>query len=433
MSVTHEYRDICHTVCSFIASIINMKHKVIFFFPHNPWPPRTGAHKRCLEMLAGLQEIGCEVTLLSSTISSETKWERSSIEVLNTDFGVNVHVYEGTMLDLKFKTLVRNLYQILKRNPPINSLRHSPPGMRHWFKGVFTKIWPDIVIISYAYWDRLLDQRMRKMAVCVIDSIDLLTLNMQMRHALKKYLPVPPITDDNIKDERILEEDYFEKLGLVTDAEEFRVYDKYDYTIAISPSEAFIIQKNVQKTRVLLIPMTHEVHRISNNYSGPALFPTGPNPFNIQGYLYFIKRVLPKVQRRVPFFSLQVTGSCCEHISATRGILMSGFIPDLKVVYETARFVVCPVFGGTGQQVKIVEAMAHGVPVIALRAAAKGSPIKHGINGLIAYNAERFADYVVQLWNDNQLCFKLGESARDTIAAEFSRPNLLKGLSMIVD
>jgi len=271
------------------------------------------------------------------------------------------------------------------------------------------------------------------MAICVIDSIDLLTLNIQMRHALEKCLPVPPISEDKINDERILEEDYFEKLGLVTHGEEFRVYDKYDYTIAISPSEAHIIERNIQKTRVLLIPMTHGVHRIRNSYSGLPLFPTGPNPFNIQGYLYFVKRVLPKVRKRMPFFSLQVTGSCCEYIAGAKDILMSGFIPDLKVVYETARFVVCPVFGGTGQQVKIVEAMAHGVPVIALRAAAEGSPIKHGINGLIAYNAETFADYVVQLWNNNQLCFKLGEAARDTIAAEFSRASLLKGLSVIVD
>lgn len=409
-----------------------MKRKVISFFPHNPWPPRTGAHKRCLEMLVGLKEIGCEVTLLSSTLSSETEWTRSSVEILKANLVADLHVYEGSSLDWKFKTVVRKFYRLLKKNPPVNSSLYSPPGMCRWFERIFHKISPDIVIINYAYWDRLLNHRMRKLAVCAIDSHDLLTLHMQMHQALQKFLPTPPIIADKI-DERILEEDYFEKLGLVTHGEEFRVYDKYDYTIAISPSEAHIIERNIQKTRVLLIPMTHEVHRIRNSYSGLPLFPTGPNPFNIQGYLYFVKRVLPKVRKRMPFFSLQVTGSCCEYILGAKDILMSGFIPDLKVVYETARFVVCPVFGGTGQQVKIVEAMAHGVPVIALRAAAEGSPIKHGINGLIAYNAETFADYVVQLWNNNQLCFKLGEAARDTIATEFSRASLLKGLSVIVD
>ena len=432
MSVTHEHRDICHTVCSFTASVISMKRKVISFFPHNPLPPRTGAHKRCLEMLAGLQEIGCEVTLLSSTISSETKWERSSIETLNANFGVNVHVYEGTMLDLKFKKLVRNLYRILKRNPPINSLRHSPPGMRRWFKGVFTKISPDIVIISYAYWDRLLDQRMRRMAVCVIDSLDLLTLNMQMRQALQRFITISPITVDEV-DDRILEEDYFEKINLVTHRQELRVYDKYDYTIAISPFEANIIGESVQKTKVLFIPMTHEIYRICNSYSGPALYPTGPNLFNIQGYLYFMKKVLPMVRRKAPSFCLEVTGSICKHVASESGIVLRGFVPSLKALYKSSKFLVCPILGTTGQQVKIVEAMAHGVPVIALKSAAEGSPIRHGLNGMVANNAEEFADYVLQLWNNKELCRRLGHAARNTIVTEFSRARLVEQLSLIIN
>jgi glycosyltransferase involved in cell wall biosynthesis len=409
-----------------------MMKRVLVFFPHNPYPPRTGAHKRCLEMLAGLQEIGCEVTLLSSTISSETTWERSSIEVLNADFGVHVHVYEGTMLDLKFKTLIRNLYRTLKRNPPINSLRHSPPRMRRWFKGVFSKISPDIVIMNYAYWDKLLSQRMRQVAVSVIDSHDLLTLNMRMRQALQKYLPIPLNTVNKI-DERILEEDYFAKEGLVTDNEEFLIYDKYDYTIAISPSEADIIRENIQKTKVLYIPMTHQVHNICNSYLGQALFPTGPNPFNIQGYLYFVKKVLPMVRRRAPSFCLEVTGSICKHVASESGIMLRGFVPSLEALYKSSKFLVCPILGTTGQQVKIVEAMAHGVPVIALKSAAEGSPIRHGLNGMVANNAGQFADYILQLWNNRELCRSLGHAARDTIATEFSRARLVKQLSLIIN
>ena len=383
-------------------------------------------------MLGGLKDIGCEVTLLSSTISSDTKWERSSTEVLNADFGVNVHVYEGTMLDLKFRTMVKNLYRTLKRNPPINSLRHSPPGMHRWFKGVFSEISPDIVIMNYAYWDKLLSHRMRKSAVCVIDTLDLLTRNAQMRQSLQKYLSISPSTNDKI-DERILEEDYFEKTGLVTDNKEFLIYDKYDYTIAISPSEADIIRGNIQKTKVLYIPMTHQVPNICNSYSGQALFPTGPNPFNIQGYLYFVKKVLPMVRRRAPSFCLEVTGSICKHVASESRIVLRGFVPSLKALYKSSKFLVCPILGITGQQIKIVEAMAHGVPVIALKSAAAGSPIRHGLNGMVANNAEQFADYVLQLWNNKELCRGLGYAARNTIATEFSRDRLVKQLSLIIN
>ena len=48
-----------------------MSRKALFFFPHNPWPPRTGAHCRVLQMLSGLRELGCHITLASTSLYSE--------------------------------------------------------------------------------------------------------------------------------------------------------------------------------------------------------------------------------------------------------------------------------------------------------------------------------------------------------------------------
>jgi glycosyltransferase involved in cell wall biosynthesis len=111
--------------------------------------------------------------------------------------------------------------------------------------------------------------------------------------------------------------------------------------------------------------------------------------------------------------------------------MLAGFVRDLKRVYERSRCVVCPVFGTTGPQVKIVEAMAYGVPVVALRAAAAGSPIRHGVNGYIATTADEFADYLVELWNHQGLCRQMGQAARETIASEYSRSSLVHRLSSI--
>lgn len=53
-------------------------------------------------------------------------------------------------------------------------------------------------------------------------------------------------------------------------------------------------------------------------------------------------------------------------------------------IYQQAKFAICPLIGGTGQQVKIIEAMAHGLPVVALHNVSESSPIEHGVNGFIA-------------------------------------------------
>jgi hypothetical protein len=409
------------------------RRKVLCFFPQNPYPPRAGCHRRCLEMAAGLKEIGCEVTLLGSTLYAHTTtWEPSSIQTLKTDWFSDVHVYRETPLDYRFIGLLNRFYQLVKREPPVNSAVYSPPGMRRWFTRIFHEISPDMILMNYAYWDGLINHRRFKSVFRVIESLDLVTLNRQMYQAVVKYLPTPPISADQVED-HVLQEDFFEKLGLAVHPREFRVYDKYDYTIAISAKEADLIRQNIHKTKVSLIPMTQEPCYIPNSYAGPAVFPTGPNPYNIQGYLYFVKRVLPQVRSKVNSFSLQVTGYCCEHVAPAEGIVFSGFVPDIKTVYESSRFLVCPVFGGTGQQIKIIEAMAHGVPAIALRSEAQSSPIRHGVNGLVANDAAEFADYVVRLWKDRELCRQLGHAARETIAAELSPSRLLEGLSLMVE
>jgi glycosyltransferase involved in cell wall biosynthesis len=178
--------------------------------------------------------------------------------------------------------------------------------------------------------------------------------------------------------------------------------------------------------------MTQEVKSTMPSYGGAALFVTGPNPFNLQGYLYFVKHVLPRVRRQLPSFTLQVTGATCQSVLPADGVLLNGFVPDLKAAYESARFAICPVFGGTGQQVKVVEAMSYGVPVVITRAAAESSPVRHGVNGLVANNAEEFGNHCMQLWQDRALCQRLGQMAKETIAAEYSRSRLVEGLEKLI-
>jgi glycosyltransferase involved in cell wall biosynthesis len=407
--------------------------KVLFFFPHNPYPPKSGAHKRALEMLMGLKELGCKVTLISSHISSCTPWSDDSIRELEKDYVEKVYVYETSFLDRKLLRILDKFYRETKRKPSLASVFHTPPGMRKWFSKVVVKTSPHFILMNYAHWDGLLKHKALKSIPRIIETHDLLTLNSQMQATLTPYLTSASIKTGELKEE-LLDENYFRKLDLKPSKKEFKIYDQYDYTIAISKEEATAIQKNSLKTKVILIPVTQEPCNFENSYSGASVFPIGPNPFNIQGYLYFIKKVLPKILKYEPNFSVDVTGVFWNNVSLEPrpGIQLKGFVPDLKTVYQYAGFLICPVFGGTGQQVKVVEAMAHGLPVVALRQAADRSPIVHGVNGFVADNADEFAKYALQLWQDRELCKRLGNAARKTIATDFSRECTLNVLSQVI-
>ena len=45
----------------------------------------------------------------------------------------------------------------------------------------------------------------------------------------------------------------------------------------------------------------------------------------------------------------------CEQLAPVNGVELSGFVPDLTSIYTNSCFAICPLIGGTGQQVKIVD------------------------------------------------------------------------------
>lgn len=405
--------------------------KVLFFFPHNPYPAKSGAHKRCLEMLAGFKDLGFEVTLMSSTFCSETLWEMSSIEALKSQWCNDVSIYKPTILDYKITALFAKYYKITKQNPPLSSLLNTPLGMRKWFAKKFEIIKPEIIVMNYAYWDCLFHNKKFDSAHKIIDMYDLISLNSAMQNAIRKYINIPVNAEDKIE-ENLLQENFFSNLNLEVSLEEFDIFDNYEHTIVISSKEIELLRTKTIKTKIVYIPVKQPIYEIDNQYNGSAIFTIGPNLFNIQGYLYFVKKILPLILEKDPTFSLQVTGSSCKDIYSTESITLSGFVPDLQPLYQSSKFSICPVFGGTGQQIKIVEAMAHGLTVIATRFAGERSPIVHNHNGFIANNHKEFADYSLRLWQDESLCKRLGTNARESISANFSRDSLVKDLSLLL-
>jgi glycosyltransferase involved in cell wall biosynthesis len=409
-----------------------MSRKILVFFPHNPLPARTGAHRRCLEILAGLRESGSEVIFLSSTSTSESQWTDASIQELERQWVKKVFIHKPNLLDRRSRGLAYRYYRFRHQEHPLSSMLSSPLGMRWWFSEIVDRVSPDSILMNYAYWDKLIDHQKLTSVHRVIETHDLVTLNCRMQAALTKFFQNSVIRLNEVS-EHVISEHFFDQLQLSAQPQEFQIYDQYNCTIAISSSEANCIQQQTTQTQTVLVPMTQKPQMTNNDYSQAAILPVGPNPFNIQGYIYFAKKVLPHVLKQVPTFELWVSGSFGNHvlIEAPEGVTFLGFVPDLQAVYQRSRFLICPVFGGTGQQIKIIEAMAHGLPVVALKSAASRSPMQHGVNGLVAETAEEFASHVIQLWNDPSLCRQMGAAAREKIASEFSREHLCRSLSEI--
>src|SRR5262249_4042615 len=226
------------------------------------------------EVLLGLREIGCSVVLASSPFSSHTAWDRTSREAVRRLEGVELRLYHSSEADFDFMVSRGRRCEGRKAEHPFRTLQEAPPGMRAWFSSLLSETAPDAVIITRSHWDGLLDHRQFSSLHRIMDSNDLITLNVRLQRAVKECLPGPAPQPDAVPDE-LLREDFYERRGLRAHPDEFRIFDQYQSTVAITPHEAAVIRQHTRKTGVSVIPATHEVCELPNNYAGPALLPTG--------------------------------------------------------------------------------------------------------------------------------------------------------------
>jgi hypothetical protein len=403
---------------------------ILFFFPQNPYPPRSGAHVRCLEILSGLTKLNYNVIFLYANRYSENREDTETAEYLKKTGVREVFFFQGSFFEYLLSALIRRVYLLCNRIPPPGSYKYTPKRMRTWFKRLQTQFSPEIIWMNYSNNDSLVDRHSIRATKHVIDYHDLVSVNHRMLIAVKRcFSRRRPF---KVMDTAILDEHFFSDRSFPLDPRELEVLMKYDVIVAISPNEAEMLRQFCRDKTVIYLPVTFPAAYLENSYTGPALFATGPNAFNLQGFFYFTEKVLPNIQKHVHDFKLDVSGSVSEEVRTVPGITLRGFVEDLRHYYGTARFAICPVLGGTGQQIKIVEAMAYGLPVVVTRFSARTSPIVHGQTGFVAEDAQEFAEYCILLWQDPNLCRKIGEAARETIREKYSEDLLQKKLSEVV-
>jgi glycosyltransferase involved in cell wall biosynthesis len=89
-----------------------------------------------------------------------------------------------------------------------------------------------------------------------------------------------------------------------------------------------------------------------------------------------------------------------------------GFVEDLRPRLQAATVAVAPMRAGAGQQLKVLEAMASGAPVVATPLAAEAIDARSGEVLLVAGTPEAFAEAVVGLLEDPGRAQGLAADAR---------------------
>src|SRR5207253_8622584 len=89
--------------------------------------------------------------------------------------------------------------------------------------------------------------------------------------------------------------------------------------------------------------------------------------------------------------------------SSITGVEVTGSVDDVRPYYREAVAAVVPLNVGGGSRLKVLEAMAAGVPVVSTTLGAEGLDVRDGENILLADSREQLAERIISVIENPEL------------------------------
>jgi glycosyltransferase involved in cell wall biosynthesis len=146
-------------------------------------------------------------------------------------------------------------------------------------------------------------------------------------------------------------------------------------------------------------------------------------PPNEEGFDWFFRRVWPRIAALRPGASIRLVGLPPKRRTLRRwsripGVEIMGVADDLQPLYRASKIAVAPIHRGAGTKIKVLEALAMGLPCVCSPHAAVGlSPAE----ALIVGDGEAaFAKGCLDLLENDERRRELGSRGRASIDRHFS-------------
>ena len=246
---------------------------------------------------------------------------------------------------------------------------------------------------------------------CVLDFVDALSLNMRRRAALDRG-----------------------PLRFVVAAEAVRLA-RYERALCAQAS-AVVVCSAQDRAAIGSFPNLHLVRngvdlarfpwRAPGDRGDGIVFIGNLGYFpNIDAATWFADEVMPLLCARRATVHLQLVGArpapaLRRRVAQWPNVELIGEVPDVHPWLARAAVAVVPLRSGSGQQLKMLEAMSAGTPVVATSLSAAGLDVVDGEHLLIADDSLSMAAAVMRLLTDPQLALRLATAARALVERAYS-------------
>ncbi len=144
----------------------------------------------------------------------------------------------------------------------------------------------------------------------------------------------------------------------------------------------------------------------------------------VEGVTRFLRDGFPTLRDRVPEARLVLAGAGAPHplralARQTPGVELVGEVTDDEPLYRLARCFCDLGVGGAGTHVKLLNALARGLPAVATRDAAEGLEVVPGEHLLVADGPSQVVEHLVRLLTDDVTWRRLSERGRELIRSRY--------------
>ena len=199
-------------------------------------------------------------------------------------------------------------------------------------------------------------------------------------------------------------------------------------TVAVSEADAQAFRRMAPSASVVVRPSGADLRSLNyvdhSENRGDRLIMTGTLGYlpNLDAANWMIDRILPLVRTVRPDARLVLVGASAPESLIRRAgdsVEIAGRVPDVRPYLDGADLFVAPLRAGGGTRLKLLEAFAVGLPVVATTVASAGLAVRSGVDLASADDEEAFAEEVIRLLIDVPGRLAMAQSARRLVEERY--------------
>ena len=396
--------------------------RILFISEKLPYPLDTGGNIRSYHVLKALS-MEHQVTLLTTVSSPSDRRHLKSVEQL----GINIWPIETSIPNI-FQDFSRLLQSVFTGKPFV-LYRHFDKDVADRISGTLKK-----------KYSSTMDHRKGGNEAYPFDAVHFNHLDAALYANcippnVLKFLDQHNIVTNQIMTTIQNEDNRIRRLILNTDLGKVREFEiracrQMDCCFVCSATDYSALKKMSEDINLVTLPNGVDLNYFSiakNNmpkrYDMVFVGTMDYDPCE-KGIFYFLNEILPLIQQNQPEVKIAIIGrNPSDRLIAmakkNKHIELTGRVSDIRPYVYGSRVFFVPLLSGSGTRLKILEAMAMGIPVVSTSIGAEGINLTDGKDILIGDSPEQFATCVGMLLKDQVLADSIKTRARSLVESRY--------------